>query len=150
MCLLRSFFIGFFEIIANLIVPDDWTSKDASMIKMIFSACVPIMLLASAIMTGKDKKTGEWTQAGATIVYFILPMINIPVVATLFRPIVGATHGFCSVADAGQHMVFINAVALTGCNFDVEGMNPVANESEDEITRDPPIEVSFLPVLLRD
>lgn len=122
-----EFFMGAFEVIGDYILPDDYTNNDATAFKMALAVSVPCLLYAQAL-AGKKKnpKTGKTTFSffGNTVIYTITPMITIPIVGTLFRPIVG-------------------------CHFDSAGMNPQPLRPEDESVRNPPIEMQFLPVSMR-
>lgn len=124
-----SIFVDFFGILSDVLLPDSWSSKDSDAFKMLFATVAPVLLLATAMFMGKEKKDKkgkqEWNSLGATIIFFVLPLINIPVVATLFKPIVG-------------------------CHLMVDSMNPMPLVLEDEINRNPPVEVSFLPTPLRN
>ena len=124
---MSRFFMGAFEVIGDLVLPDDYTNNDSTAIKMCFAIMVPTFLIAqtmaSATTNPKTKKK-VYSYGGAIIIYNIMPMITIPVVGTLFRPIVG-------------------------CHFDSSDMNPQPLSPEDESTRSIPIEMQFLPVDMR-
>ena len=124
---ISSFFMGAFEVIGDYILPDDYTNNDTTAIKMALAISVPTLLYAQAF-AGKQKnpKTGKTTFSffGNTVIYLVMPMLTIPVVGTLFRPIVG-------------------------CHFDGSGMNPQPLSPQDESNRNPPIEMQFLPVSQR-
>lgn len=124
---LSNFFMGAFEVIGDFILPDDYTNNDTTAIKMALAISVPTLLYAQAFAgRNKNAKTGKVTFSffGNTVIYLIMPMLTIPVVGTLFRPIVG-------------------------CHFDATSMNPEPLNPEDESVRNPPIEMQFLPVSLR-
>ena len=94
---------------------------------MTLAVSVPAFLIAYCLVHATPHpKTGRrmFTYAGSFIIYTLLPMITIPVVGTLFRPIVG-------------------------CHFDAPWMDPVPLRPEDESTRAAPIEMQFQPVHLR-
>ena len=119
--------MGAFEVLADLILPENWTSNDAQTVKMTLAVSVPAFLIAYCLVHATPHpKTGRrmFTYAGSFIIYTLLPMITIPVVGTLFRPIVG-------------------------CHFDAPWMDPVPLRPEDESTRAAPIEMQFQPVHLR-
>jgi hypothetical protein len=124
---LSNIFMGAFEVIGDILLPDDYTNNDATAIKMALATSVPMLLYVQAL-TGKQKnpKTGQtsFTYFGNKVIYVIMPALTIPVVGTLFRPIVG-------------------------CHFDSSSMNPRPLNPEDESTRKPPIEMQFLPISMR-
>lgn len=124
---MSNLFMGAFEVLGDLVLPDDYTNNDATAIKMVLAIMVPTFLIAQTMVGAKTNpktKKKVYSYGGSIIIYNIMPMITIPVVGTLFRPIVG-------------------------CHFDSSSMNPQPLSAEDESTRSIPIEMQFLPYDMR-
>ena len=74
--------MGAFEVLADLILPENWTSNDAQTVKMTLAVSVPAFLIAYCLVHATPHpKTGRrmFTYAGSFIIYTLLPMITIPV-----------------------------------------------------------------------
>ena len=73
--------MGAFEVLADLILPENWTSNDAQTVKMTLAVSVPAFLIAYCLVHATPHpKTGRrmFTYAGSFIIYTLLPMITIP------------------------------------------------------------------------
>lgn len=125
--------MSIFKTLTAWITPDDWTSRDAFMIQMLAAAVLPILLLATAYTSrarpvnadgtpGSRKK--EFTGVGSFICFGVLPLLTIPTVNVLFKPVVG-------------------------CHLQLPSWNPQPIAPEDMTRSNLMPEESFLPVMQR-
>ena len=117
--------LGAARIVADWIVPDDWTAAETFMMQMLVASCGPILLLATAFVNRKN--TGhhkEFNEVGAFICFGVLPLLTIPTVSVLFRPIVG-------------------------CHLQLDTFNPQPIAPEDMRRRTLTPEETFLPMMQR-
>jgi hypothetical protein len=136
---ITTFLMDFFEILGEWILPDDWTNNDAALVKICLAVILPIFVVLQAnisrgtVQAADIKKrrangdnTGKagdrvYSHFGLILIYVVMPMLTIPVSATLFKPIVG-------------------------CHLNVDSMNPAPVRPEDEADRMGSIDAQFMPV----
>jgi len=78
-------FVDGFSVLANLILPPDWTRKDAYTIKLTFASALPILFvmrfLSLAPKVGGKRQFGSFDRM---VAFQLLPMLTIPIIGTYF------------------------------------------------------------------